>query len=65
MSLKFWEGDMSASVPIYVTRPHGRDGETGCFSQSVWMTLLVQLIVWGNAVLWGVYGLIQAVQHLF
>lgn len=60
-----FHGSLSVSIPFYVTRPHGASGQTGAYSQSIWMTLLLQLLVWSNGVLWGIYGLIQAVQHIF
>lgn len=59
-----FNGDMSAFIPYYVTRPHGASGQTGAYSQSIWMTLLFQLLAWANGVLWGIYGLIQAAQHI-
>lgn len=55
---------LADSAPVYVTREYGPDGEAGSYSQSIWMTLLVQLLVWANAVLWGSYGIAQAVSHI-
>lgn len=52
---------LNDSAPIYTTRKHGRTGETGQYSQSIWMTLVAQLLVWANVVVWGVIGIVYAV----
>lgn len=49
------------SMPIYVTREDA-DGFIGAFSMSIWMPLLAMLLVWANAIVWGVVGLIYAVR---
>ena len=55
---------LNNSIPVYVTRKTA-NGETVQYSQSLWMTLAVQLLVTFNAILWGIYGLIQAAGHIF
>lgn len=49
--------------PIYVTRK-AADGTVGYLSMSVWMQLVVLLLAWSNALLWGVVGLVYAVKVL-
>lgn len=53
---------LNTSLPIYTTRPHGRDGETASYSVSLWMTLLAGLLVWLNVVVWGAVGIYEAVR---
>jgi len=53
----FYARGLNTSLPIYTTRPHGRDGETASYSMSVWMTLLAGVLVWLNVVVWGLLGL--------
>lgn len=54
-------GDLSATTPVYVTRKTA-DGYTGSLSLSIWMQLLVLLLLWFNAVIWGCVGLYEAVR---
>lgn len=58
--MSIFKGDLSATIPIYVTRPAGAKGETGSVSMSIWMILLVQMLLWANAVVWGFVGLYEA-----
>lgn len=44
-------------IPIYVTRARGEDGGTGVFTLSPWLFLLTCVVLWLNAVGWGLYGL--------
>jgi hypothetical protein len=53
-----------ASIPVFVTRATA-SGETGSLSISIWMAVLVLLLVWLNAVIWPVIGLIKAAEVLF
>lgn len=53
--------NLNLQVPVYVTRKTA-DGYTGSYSQSLWMTILAQLLVWTNIVLWGVVGVWKAVE---
>lgn len=58
---RFIHGDMAASIPVYVTRKTA-DGKTGSLSLSIWTALLVLLLVWLNAVIWGCIGIYEAVR---
>lgn len=53
---------LMTSMPVYVTRPHGRDGKTVSYSMSLWMSLLAMLLLWLNVVVWGVVGVYAAVR---
>ena len=46
-------------MPVYVTRKDAH-GATGTVSLSIAMVLLGLMFVWANVVLWGVYGVAQA-----
>ena len=52
---------LGTQIPIYVTRKTSK-GETGSYSLSCWMPLLVMILAFLNAVAWGVLGLVFAVR---
>ena len=57
--------NLNVSLPIYTTRPHGRDGETATYVLSFWMTMLAILVAWLNVIAWGVIGLVTAAKVAF
>lgn len=59
--MSIFNGNLSASTPVYVTRKSA-DGYTGSLSMSIWMQLLVLLLFWFNAVIWGCIGIYEAVR---
>lgn len=61
--LKFWD-NLGMSAPIYTTRPAGRHAETATYSQSLWITLLAQVVVFANVILWGGIGIVEAVSRI-
>jgi hypothetical protein len=52
------------SLPIYTTRQSAGDKVTCTYSQSAWITLLAQFIVFGNIILWGGIGLYEGVKFI-
>lgn len=56
--MRIW-GDLTTAIPVHVTRQTA-DGYTGSLTLSVWMQLLILLLVWLNAVAWGLIGLYEA-----
>lgn len=54
---------LNDSAPIYTTRKSAH-GDTGSYSQTIWMSLLVQLLLWINAALWGCIGIAEAGIHM-
>lgn len=52
---------LTDSMPIYVTRKDA-GGETGTLSLSIWMPLVAMLLIWVNVIVWGVVGLVVAVE---
>lgn len=58
---RFLYGDGNQTSPVYVTRKSA-SGETGELSLSIWMQLVVLLLLWLNAVIWGAIGVYEAVR---
>lgn len=54
---------LGMAMPTYTTRPSAT-GQTATYSQSLWMTLCVQFFITVNGLLWGAYGIYEAVIHL-
>lgn len=52
------------AVPIYVTRPTGKEGMTGYVSIPESVTNTMLLIFCLNFIGWGVYGLVQLVDKV-
>jgi hypothetical protein len=48
-------------IPIYTTRPHGKDKETASWGQSAWITISCIWIISLNIIGWGIYGLVELV----
>lgn len=48
------------NIPIYVTRER-HDGMRGYLSLNPWLAVTVLTLAAFNALLWGIYGIIQAV----
>lgn len=51
-------------MPIYVTRPYGPDEYRGSIWLSFWMVLLLNILVFGNLVGWGIYGISQLIEKI-
>lgn len=56
--------NLGLSLPIYTTRKDAH-GDTATYSQSLWMTLLVQVLIWLNLIAWGIIGLVEAIRMAF
>jgi hypothetical protein len=54
---------LSTTLPVYTTRKDAA-GITCTYSLIWWMTYIVILLGWANALIWGVIGLIVAVRFL-
>jgi hypothetical protein len=52
------------SIPIYVTRKHGHENQTGAFSLSPGLFLLTCTLVWLNVLGWSAYGLYALVAQV-
>ena len=61
--MSIFKGDLSAAMPIYVTRKTA-GGATGSLSLSIWMQLLAMMLIWFNVVVWAGIGLYVAVRWI-
>lgn len=51
-------------LPVYVTRPTA-SGVIASYELAAWMSFLVLMLLWINAVVWGLVGILTAVKVVF